>query len=101
MIIPHEYVRYDKIKRAMRRHKHLIYKRYTERVSDDMKGYYSIGGFYQKLGLGGRKYIKRYWRPKNLSKFLKRRSSRAARKDIPLPNGKGYRKTFDYFWELY
>lgn len=101
MIIPHEYVRYDKIKRGIRFHKHRIYENRKRRIMGNMSHWYSESGYYEKTGMNGRKYIKQYWRRPGMAKFLKRQCSRMARKDVPLTNGSSYKKTYDFFWNLY
>ena len=97
------------------------YKRKLKRLAEECDGY--IGGAYYVLtrekwdawdpkvtsyyvyAKENYKYIRRYYRSNHTpgsAGFLKRIASRKFRryKGI-IPNGGGYKKTFDYWWELY
>lgn len=61
---------------------------------------YTPSGVYKKER-DGKEYYKRYYRGKR-SKYLKRLSNKAVRKYKGVISGKGgYKRLFDYWWELY
>lgn len=81
------------------------YKKYLERLADEdpkyPSGAYRVGydGYYTD-NPNDTKYVKREWRGKR-SKYLKRCSNRRIRRHKgEIPKRCGYRRVFDFWWEL-
>jgi hypothetical protein len=55
-----------------------------------------VDGVWQPVG----SYIK-YPKNSSMQKYLKRESNRKVRRMAIIPNGNGYRKCMEYWWEFY
>ncbi|MGN0710102.1 MAG: hypothetical protein ACI4LM_07665 [Anaerovoracaceae bacterium] len=80
---------------ATRRAKTENYKRHLR----ELNGCGYTAGVIERLSAAGTVYYVRYYRSDN-SAYLKKLATRKQRHTCGLPCGNGYRKSFEYWWNL-
>lgn len=66
----------------------------------ELNGHRIRRGVIEKTSAKGEQYRVRRYRSQKYSAFLKREAARAQRRAKDLPDGSGYKKAYEYWWNL-